>query len=153
MRPTAGVDLGGAGPDHDGVALTIIPKLAFLLLLVGAIVASACIRAPRRAPQPSELRRLVACAVILYAVGGLASLTHHPVLAGMVYGAGIGVAALAAWMSRGRDQEDPPGGGDEPVDEQPPPQPDGLPGIDWPRFEREFREYARRRGSRPPVGS
>ena len=133
------------------MALAIVWKLAFLLLLVGAIVASACIRAPRRAAQPAELRRLVACAVILYAIGGVASLTHHPVLATLVYAAGIGIAALAAWISRGRDQEDPPGGGEEPVDEQPPPEPDGVPSIDWAHFEREFREYARRHGSRPPV--
>ena len=134
------------------MALTLVWKLAFLLLLVGAILASACFRAPRRAAAPTELRRLVACAVILYAVGGAASLTHHPILATLVYAAGIGVAALAAWMSRGRDQEDPPDGGNEPVDEQPPPQPDGLPSVDWARFEAEFREYARRHGSRPPVG-
>lgn len=132
--------------------LTVVWKIAFAILLVGAIAASACLRAPRRAPHPTELRRLVICAVVLYAVGGLASLTHHPALAGMVYAAGIAVAALAAWMSRGRDQEDPPDGGDEPVDEQPPPEPDGVPGLDWARFEREFREYARRQGSPPRVG-
>lgn len=134
------------------VTLTVAWKLAFVIVLVGSIVASACVRAPRRAAHPTELRRLVGCAITLYAVGGLASLTHHPVLAGMVYGAGIGVAALAAWMSRGRDQEDPPGGGEEPVDEHPPPEPDGVPGFDWNRFEREFREYARRHGAPPRVG-
>jgi len=72
---------------------------------------------PRQSVPRTELRRLVVCALTLYAVGGLASLTHHEALAGLVYGAGIIVAALAAWLSRGRDQEDPPGG-DEPVDEQ-----------------------------------
>jgi hypothetical protein len=123
---------------------TLAWKLAFAAVLVAAITASACARAPRRAADPGELRRLVICALGLYAVGGLATLTHHSVLAGIVYATGISVAALAAWLSRGRDQEDPPDGGSEPVDEQPPPEPDGVPWWDWERFERDFREYAQR---------
>jgi hypothetical protein len=134
------------------VPLTVAWKLGFAVLLVVAIFASACARAPRRAVPSTELRRLVICSLILYAVGGLASLTHHPALAAVVYGAGISVAALAAWLSRGRDQEDPPDDGDEPVDEQPPPEPDGVPPFDWARFERDFREYARRQGQPPRVG-
>jgi hypothetical protein len=119
-------------------------KLAFAAVLVAAIAASACARAPRRAADPAELRRLVICALGLYGVGGLATLTHHSVLAAIVYATGISVAALAAWLSRGRDQEDPPDGGSEPVDEQPPPGPDGVPWWDWERFERDFRDYAQR---------
>jgi len=133
---------------------TVTWKLAFAVVLVAAIATSALARAPRRAADPVELRRLVGCALTLYAVGGLATLTHHSALAGLVYAAGIGVAALAAWLSRGRDQEDPPDGGSEPVDEGPPPGPDGRPWWDWERFEREFRDYARRAGSpdRHPLG-
>ncbi len=128
-------------------------KLAFAAVLVAAIAASACARAPRRAADPVELRRLVICALGLYGIGGLATLTHHSVLAAVVYATGISVAALAAWLSRGRDQEDPPDGGSEPVDEQPPPRPDGVPWWDWERFEREFREYAQRRSvDRHPLG-
>lgn len=130
------------------VPLTVAWKLGFAVALVGAIVASACVRAPRRRATSTELRRLVLCSLVLYAVGGIATLTGHPALAALVYGAGISVAALAAWLSRGRDQEDPPDDGDQPVDEQPPPQPDGVPPIDWARFEREFHEYAR--SNRPP---
>ncbi|HEX3689910.1 MAG TPA: hypothetical protein VHV28_09435 [Solirubrobacteraceae bacterium] len=126
---------------------TVAFKLAFALVLVAAIAASALARAPRRSADPVELRRLVACALALYAVGALATLTHHSGLAGLVYAAGIGVAALAAWLSRGRDQEDPPDGGTEPVDEEPPPRPDGMPWWDWERFERDFRDYAGRAGS------
>jgi uncharacterized membrane protein YfcA len=129
------------------VPLPVVFKLAFAVALAMAIAASACARAPRRRVDPSELRRLVGGALALYAVGGIASLTHHQALAGLVYGAGITVAALAAWLSRGRDQEDPPGG-DEPADAEPPPSPDGMLRVDWARFEREFREYAR--GPRPP---
>ena len=131
-----------------GVPLTVAWKAAFAIVLVMAIVASAYATAPRRAIPPAELRRLVVCAVVLYAVGALASLSHHPALAGLVFGAGIAVAALAAWLSRGRDQDDPPGG-DQPVDEQPPPEPEGVPGLDWARFEREFQQYAR--DQRPPT--
>ena len=134
------------------VPLTVAWKLAFAAVLVVAIFASAFIRAPRRSVPAAELRRLVVCSLSLYAVGALASLTHHPAVAAAVYGAGISVAALAAWLSRGRDQEDPPDDGDEPVDEQPPPEPDGVPPVDWARFEREFREYARRQEQPPRVG-
>ncbi|HTU95242.1 MAG TPA: hypothetical protein VMF14_05325 [Solirubrobacteraceae bacterium] len=132
---------------------TVAWKLAFAIVLVAAIATSALARAPRRAVPPAELRRLVVCALGLYAVGGLATLTHHPALAGLVYASGIGVAALAAWLSRGRDQEDPPDGGFEPVDEEPPPEPDGMPRSDWDRFEREFRDYAQRQAGRPRAGS
>ena len=125
------------------LSLSAAWKLVFALALVGAIFMSACARAPRQSVPRSELQRLVLCALTLYAVGGLATLTHHEALAGFVYGAGIMVAALAAWLSRGRDQEDPPDG-DEPVDEQPPPEPDGMPRLDWAAFEHEFREYSER---------
>ncbi len=117
-------------------------RLALAIAFCAAIFTSACARAPRQSVPGAELRRLVVCALVLYAVGGLASLTHHPILAGLVYGAGIMVSALAAWLSRGRDQEDPPDG-DEPVDEQPPPEPDGVPRWDWGAFERAFRAYER----------
>jgi hypothetical protein len=119
-------------------------RLVLAIAFCVAIFMSACARAPRQSVPSTELRRLVLSALILYAVGGLASLTHHEVLAGLVYGAGIMVSALAAWLSRGRDQEDPPDG-DEPEDEQPPPQPDGVPRLDWATFERDFRAYAVRR--------
>ncbi len=124
-------------------------KVVLAVLLAGGIVVSVRARAPRRAIPGQELRRLVLSAIGLYAVGGLASLTHHPVLAGLVYAAGIVVCTLAAWLSRGTDSEDPPGG-DEPEDEQPPPEPDGVPRFDWAAFEREFRSYAER--ERSPVG-
>jgi hypothetical protein len=123
-------------------------KLALAIALTATIVLSACARAPRQAVPPRELRRLVLCALGLYAVAGLASLEDHEMLAGLVYGAGIVVAALAAWLSRGRDREDPPDG-DEPVDVQPPPAPDGVPRLDWAAFERDFRDYASRPGSPP----
>jgi hypothetical protein len=118
-------------------------RLALSIALVAAIFISLYARAPRRAPAGGDLRRLVLAALGLYAVGGLASLAHHPRLAAVVYAAGIVVCALAAWLSRGTDSEDPPGG-DEPVDEQPPPEPDGLPAFNWEAFEREFRRYSER---------
>ncbi|MGH2867110.1 MAG: hypothetical protein ACRDNK_06005 [Solirubrobacteraceae bacterium] len=123
-------------------------RLALAIAFCAAIFTSAYARAPRQSIPGTELRRLVLSALILYAVGGLASLTHHELLAGLVYGAGIMVSALAAWLSRGRDQEDPPDG-DQPEDEQPPPEPDGVPRLDWVTFERDFRAYTERRRREP----
>jgi hypothetical protein len=132
------------------VSLSFASKVAFAVVLVMAILVSACARAPRHSVPAAELRRLVASALVLYAVGGLATLTHHPALAAMVYATGIVIAALAAWLSRGRDQDEPPGGY-EPFDEPPPPEPDGVPRLDWERFERDFRDWERR--SRQPSRS
>ena len=129
------------------VSLSFASKVAFAVVLATAVFVSACARAPRQSVPAAELRRLVASALVLYAVGGLATLTHHPALAAMVYASGIAIAALSAWLSRGRDQDDPPGGS-EPFDEPPPPEPDGVPRLDWERFEREFRDWERR--SRQP---
>lgn len=121
-------------------------KLFLAIALVGAILLGAYGSAPRRAVPHAELRRLVLSALGLYAVGGLASLTHHMTLAALLYASGIAVCALALWLSRGSDAgEDPPRGGDEPSDQQPPPSPEGAPTFDWEAFEREFRDYARRR--------
>lgn len=134
------------------MTVTLVWRLGLAAALVVAVMTSACARAPRRSTPAGELWRLVVCALVLYAVGALAALAHHAAMAGVVYGFGIGVAALAAWLSRGRDQEDPPGGGrggSAPVDGPPSPEPDGEPPLDWARFEREFRRYAERR----PVGS
>ena len=119
-------------------------RLGLAIAFCLAIFLSACARAPRQAVSDAELRRLVMCALVLYAVGALASLSHHEIVAGFVYGTGIIVSALAAWLSRGRDHDDPPDD-EDPADEPPPPEPDGVPRFDWGAFERDFRTYARRR--------
>jgi hypothetical protein len=124
-------------------------KFVLALALVALIFVSVVARAPQRTVPGAELRRLVLSAVALYAVGGLALVTHHQLLAAFVYAAGIAVCALAAWLSRGDDSEDPPDD-DEPVDEQPPPEPDGMPWFDWAQFEAQFRAYSERdRGGDP----
>jgi hypothetical protein len=124
-------------------------KLVLAIVLCVAILVSAGARAPRRAVPGAELRNLVIAALLLYAVGALATLDHRTVLATLVYAAGIGLCAFAAWLSRGRgDSEDPPGG-DNPSDEHPPPGPDGEPQFDWPAFERELRAYAGDRDREP----
>jgi hypothetical protein len=132
--------------------MLVPPSDAWKLVLAVALVCAICVslfaRAPRRAIPGADLRRLVLSALGLYAVGGLASLTHHPVLAALVYAGGIAVCALAAWLSRGTDSEDPPGG-EDPVDEHPPPEPDGMPDFDWDSFERAFRAYSKRDDRQP----
>jgi hypothetical protein len=126
-------------------------KIVLAATLGGAILASAYARAPSRSFPTHELRRLVIGALALYMVGVAASLTRHPILAVVLFAAGIAVSALAAWLSRGSDSGGGPPRGDEPVDRQPPPDPDGIPWFDWAAFERDFREYSRRR--RDPIGA
>jgi hypothetical protein len=126
-------------------------KLVLVLVLVGGIMLSALARAPRRPLPRGELRRLVLAALTLYAVGVFASLTHHAALAGVVYVSGIAACALAAWLSRGSDSEEPPDGGEEPIEPVPPDDRDGLPTFDWAAFERQFRAYSSRR--REPAGA
>ena len=122
-------------------------KLVLVLVLVGGIMLSACARAPRRPLPRSELRRLVLAALTLYAVGVFASMTHHPVLAGVVYVSGIAACALAAWLSRGQRLR-----GSAAAEARirsirgpPPDDRDGLPLFDWAAFERQFRAYSNRR--------
>ncbi|MHB8658688.1 MAG: hypothetical protein ACYC91_12160 [Solirubrobacteraceae bacterium] len=128
--------------------MVIAPPQAWKLVLAGGLLAAIVIAvfasAPSRSVTRSELGQLVLSAVVLYAVGAIALLTHHSDLAGVVYATGIVVLSVALWLSRGDDSEDPPDGG-KPVDAQPPPEPDGLPAIDWRAFERDFGVYAERR--------
>jgi lysylphosphatidylglycerol synthetase-like protein (DUF2156 family) len=119
-------------------------KLALAAVLVLSVALAALARAPRGRSSRIELRRLMLCASALYAVGLVASLTQHGSLAALVYAAGIGICALALWLSRGSDPGDPPDGPDDPGDEQPPPDPGGAPAFDWAAFERQFRDYAER---------
>jgi hypothetical protein len=119
-------------------------KLVLAVVLGAAIIASAYARAPRRSFPGGDLRRLVVLALLLYAIGMLASLNRKDALAAVLYATGIVVSALAAWLSRGSDSGGGPPPGDEPADEQPPPDPDGVPRFDWAAFERDFRAYDRR---------
>lgn len=123
----------------------LIGRVLLALTLVAAIALSQLARAPAQPVTRSELRRLLAAALSLYAVGVLAALTHHPVLAGIVYAGGITTCALAAWLSRAPGSEEPPRGGG-PDDDVPPPE---HPEFDWERFEAEFRRLA----DRPRVGA
>jgi len=129
--------------------MAISPNAWKLLLATGlvlAIVLSVCWAAPPRAVPRGDLHRLVLSGLSLYVVGGIAALAHRETLAGLVFAAGIITCALAVWLSRGIDSEDPPDDG-RPADEPPPPDPDRLPGLgwdDWDDFERAFRAYAER---------
>jgi hypothetical protein len=124
-------------------------KLVLAIALFGAVIASARARPPRRSVPASELRRLVVGAVALYGVGLAASVTRHILLAVLLYAGGIGVSALAAWLSRGADAPGGPPEGDERAEDPRPPTPDGAPSFDWSAFERDFEDYARR--GREPV--
>lgn len=126
-------------------------KLALAIALVAAIVVSAFARAPSRQLGRAELRWLLVGALALYTAGLIALLKHQSHLTALVFAAGIATSALAAWLSRGRDAGDGPPGDDEPFDGDPPRDPDGVPWIDWPQFERDLLAYTDRR--RDPVHS
>jgi hypothetical protein len=119
-------------------------RLVLAIALVAAVAMSVCWTAPGRVVDRGVLHRLVVSGLSLYAVGGVAALAHRETLAGLVFAAGIFTCALAVWLSRGTDSEDPPDE-QEPADEPPPPSPDGLSNLDWDEFERAFRAYAARR--------
>jgi hypothetical protein len=128
----------------------LIGKLLLGLLLVVAIGIAARGRAPRRAPAPAELRRLVASALVLYAVGLIALIDGHPTLSTIAFACGVGTASLAAWLSRGADSDDDgPSGGHEPPEGVPPPDPEGLSAWDWERFDRERHDWEQRRPATP----
>lgn len=120
-------------------------KLALAIGLAGAIAVSVSARAPRKPLARADLRWLVLGAFALYAVALAALFTHHSELAVLLFAAGIATSTLAAWLSRGSE----PGGGtprpDDPLDEQPPPEPGDGPSFDWALFERDLRAYAEER--------
>ena len=130
------------------VSPLLIAKLAFALVLVAGIVLSACARAPLHAVPSAELHRLVLGALVLDAVGAGALLTHHGLGATLALGGATAVTALAAWLSRGHNPDDPPDAR-EPADSRPPPEPDGIPRLDWARFERERRAWGAERPRQP----
>ncbi len=122
-------------------------KLVLAIALFAAVIASASVTPPRQPLPRAELARLVVGAVALYGAGLFATLTHHSLMAVILYSCGIGVSAFAAWLSRADAGTDPPHT-EEPAAE-PPSAPDGGPRFDWPQFEREFADYTRR--ERGPV--
>ncbi len=124
-------------------------KLLLTIALLGAILASVTIRAPRVAADRGVLFRLVLAAIALYLVGVLASLSRHQLLAGSLYAGGILACSLAVWLSRGVSREDGTDGGDHrgPPDDGGPP-PDDVPGFDWDAFERELAALSERRSVR-----
>jgi hypothetical protein len=137
--------------------------IGFILRLAGAVVLVLLVsygawgRAPHRAAAPRDLRRLVIAAVVLYAVGVAAVLARRPIPSIAAFAGGVAAASLAAWLSRGGNTDDGDdngggGGGRPPIDRTPPPPgPDGLPEVDWGRFDRERRGWERG-ADRPPAG-
>jgi hypothetical protein len=135
------------------VVETNVWKVLLLVGLMTTIVMSVAWAAPHRRVPRSDIHRLAFSGLCLYAVGAFALVLHRHTLAGLVFAAGIVNCALAVWLSRGVDSEDPPPPDDEePVDRPSPPGPDGLStdDVDWDDFERAFQAYATRERARTP---
>lgn len=120
--------------------LALAWRVALTLVLVGVVLGSLRVRAPRERVPKRDLRRLVASGGLLYLVGTIAALDHRAVLAAVSFGAGILICSLAVWLSRGGSE--PGGGWDD--GQEPPIDPDPGPGPewDWDDFERELADYA-----------
>lgn len=110
--------------------------------LIAAIAISVSARATRRHVPTPGLRLLLIAVLTLYAVGCAAIVHGQLIPAVAAFAAGMIACAFGAWLSRGSDHGGPPSGGD-PFDRPPPRRPDGPPEIDWDRFERELRDWAR----------
>jgi hypothetical protein len=128
---------------------SLIWKLAVGVALGGAIFLSVFASAPRRAYPLADLRGMLLGALALYSVGLIASVTHHGVVAAVVYAGGIIVSSLAAWLSRGIDPRRRPAEAGEDPSETPPSGGGDQSLLDWGAFERDFRAYARRNERRP----
>jgi hypothetical protein len=120
------------------VSALVTWKLVLGAVLGAAILLSALLPAPRRTVSGTGLRRLLLGALGWYVIGGFAWLTDHAELSGPVCAAGIATCTVAAWLSRGRDSDEPP----RVEDMLPPSDLDGPPELDWAAFERDFREYS-----------
>jgi hypothetical protein len=126
-------------------------KLALTIVLLVAIFGSVVLSAPQERVARRELHRLVGAAILLYFVGGVASISHRGMLSGVVYASGILVCSLAVWLSRGSERDSGPDDGEDdrpPEDGMPPAAPDGVPPFDWDELERELARLSRRE----PVG-
>jgi hypothetical protein len=118
-------------------------KLVASAALAALIFASVLAKAPRRSGGTPDPRRLVLGSIGLYAVGASAWIAGHLRLAAILFGLGIGTAALGAWLSRaGQGRErlrrptlEPP---------EPPDDSGGHPPFDWDAFERELLDYTAR---------
>ena len=122
--------------------VALVENGSVALGLIAAIVISASSSATRRHVPTPGLRLLLIAVLTLYAVGCAAIVHGQLIPAVAAFAAGMIACAFGAWLSRGSDQGDPPSGGD-PFDRPPPRRPDGPPEIDWDRFERELRDWAR----------
>jgi hypothetical protein len=118
-------------------------KLVLAAALAAAILISAVARAPRRPVPRADLRALVLGALLLYAVGLAAALSHRQTLAALLYGSGITVSSLAGWLSRAADAGEPPDHGETPGEPSPP-----GPEIDWDALERQLGLPRRPNGGR-----
>ena len=119
-------------------------KLLVTLVLIGIILLSLCVRPPADPVDSRHLRTLVVVGALLYVAGAAMSLTRRSDAAAAIYAVGILTCSAAVWLSRGLRRDDGSEGDDGgvgPEDEgRPPPDPDGLPEIDWDERERELAE-------------
>ncbi len=120
------------------IAWKLIPTVCLLL----ALVAGFTVRPPREPVPRAEIQRLMLACAALYAVGGLALVAGRRTLAGVVFGAGLLVFVLAAWLARGTPPPQDGGeeggrgdGGSPPLK----PVPSG-PDFDWAFYEDQFSE-------------
>ena len=116
-------------------------KLVAAAGLAALIFASVLARAPRRRGPASTTRQLVWASLGLYAIGSAGWVTGHLRIAAILFGMGIGTAALGAWLSRAGDEHRRVTAGSAETPGDPPP----VPPFDWEAFERDLLTYVQER--------
>jgi hypothetical protein len=107
-------------------------------LLLTAVLAAALAGALLGPPPAAPRRTTAACLALggcaLYVLALIVALEGYGAVGTVLVGPGVGLLALAGWLSRGSDD----GGGDDDRTDEP-----ELPPIDWDDFDRLREEWAR----------
>ncbi|HEV3230042.1 MAG TPA: hypothetical protein VGY97_11240 [Solirubrobacteraceae bacterium] len=119
-------------------ALPLAVKLSCCGLLALCVALAYFGPAPARSVPRQTIAALLAGSVIAWGIGVAMVSARRPGWAALVVCLAVLCESLAAWMSRSRRGDGPPGPASSPPDEPAP--------EDWERFERAFRAYDRRRG-------
>ena len=114
--------------------MTDAAKLLLTVVLAAAL-AGALLGPPPAAPRRTTAACLALGGCALYVLALIVALDGDGAVGTMLVGPGVGLLALAGWLSR---RSDDGGGGDDDRTDEP-----ELPPVDWDDFDRLREEWAR----------